>query len=84
MNAKGILFAVLAVTTLGGAVYLYIALNKKEEDDANFDGGYDNVNEHQSLLASKNYPFGEFFEDRIGLTIKSKPFYSSRFKVNNK
>lgn len=84
MNAKGILFAVLAAATLGGAVYLYVVLNKQEDENSNFDGGDYNINETQSLLASKNYPFGEFFEDRVGITIKSKPYYSSRLSINNK
>jgi hypothetical protein len=70
MKAKGILFGVLALATMAGAGFLLINMNKKDEDESlNFAG------EKENVLAENNTPYGEYFKDPIGITVKSKPFY---------
>lgn len=70
MKTKGYLFGVLAIATIAGGAYLLITMNKKDEDEnTNFAGSDENV------IAKKNYPFGEYFEDPVGIKVKSRPFY---------
>lgn len=70
MKTKGYLFGVLAAATLLGGAYLFITMNKKDDENTNFAGGEDDV------IASSNYPFGEYFKDPVGIIVKSRPFYS--------
>jgi hypothetical protein len=70
MKAKGILFSILALATMAGAGFLLISMNKKDEDESsNFAG------ENENVLAENNTPYGEYFKDPIGITVKSRPFY---------
>lgn len=71
MKAKGYLFGVLALATISGAAYLLITMNKKDEDEStNFAG------ENELLLAENNNPYGQYFKDPIGITVRSNPFYA--------
>ena len=69
MKTKGILFAVLATATLAGGAYLLIQMNKKDDENTNFAG------QDEDVIASSNYPFGQYFKDRTGIVVKSRPFY---------
>jgi hypothetical protein len=68
MKVKGYIFGVLALATVVGAAYILIGKDKKkdEEEDANFGG---------EVLAENNVPFGQYFKDPVGITIRSNPFY---------
>lgn len=71
MNTKGIFQAVLAAGIIGTGIYLYFSMKKKDEENTNFDGN------NASILAEKNYPFGEYFADRQVRRVSSRPFYRS-------
>lgn len=70
MNKKGIFQAILAAGIIGTGIYLYFSMRKKDEN-TNFDGN------NASILAEKNYPFGEYFADRQSRRVSSRPFYRS-------
>jgi len=46
----------------------YMMLEVNQNNFPNFTGG------DQMLLAEKNYPFGQYFEDPTGIVVSSKPF----------
>lgn len=69
MNKKGIIQAAVAVGLVGGAIYFWLSMNKKDDENTNFAG------DDKSLLAENNYPFGQYFKDRSGIVVKSRPYY---------
>jgi hypothetical protein len=71
MNTKGIFQAVLAAGIIGTGIYLYFSMRKKDDENTNFDGN------NASILAEKNYPYGEYFADRKVRRVSSRPFYRS-------
>lgn len=66
---KGIIQGVIAVALIGGAYAIWKSMNKKEDENTNFAG------DDKSLLAENNYPFGQYFKDRSGIVVKSRPYY---------
>jgi hypothetical protein len=69
MNTKGISQAILAAGIIGTGIYLYFSMKKKDEENTNFDGN------NASILAEKNYPYGQYFADRQSRRVSSRPFY---------
>jgi hypothetical protein len=70
MNKKGIFQAVLAAGIIGTGIYLYFSMRKKDDENTNFDGN------NASILAEKNYPYGQYFAERKARRVSSRPFYS--------
>ena len=75
---KGIVQGLVALTLIGGAFYLWKSMNKKDDENTNFAG------DNKSLLAENNYPFGQYFKDRSGIVVKSKPFFGRNRNVYGK
>jgi hypothetical protein len=42
---------------------------RKKDENTNFDGN------NASILAEKNYPYGQYFADRQSRRVSSRPFY---------
>jgi hypothetical protein len=78
MKALGIFQVLLALTAVSGGIYVLVK-HAEKADDNNFSGG----NDDKMLLAENNYPYGQYFKDPVGITVKSKPFYRRHGRTYN-
>jgi hypothetical protein len=78
MKALGVFQILLALTAVSGGIYILMKHTDKG-DSSNFSGGDD----EKMLIAENNYPFGEYFQDPVGITVKSKPFYRRHGRTYN-
>jgi hypothetical protein len=69
MKTKAIIQGVVGLALLYGGYRIWRTIRKNEDENTNFSGN------NEILLAENNYPFGQYFKDPVGITVKSRPFY---------